>query len=78
MAVHGDRDVLDARHVLPDAPDERAELLGIGVAGRVRDVDDRGAGLDDRLDHAVEERRLGAAGVLGVELDVRRRTSARA
>ncbi len=70
VAVHRDDRVLDAAHVLAETGDERAELLGIGVAGGVGDVDDGRARGDDRLDHAVEVGRHGSGGVLGVELDV--------
>ena len=43
---------------------------GYGVAGRVGDVDDGRAGGDDRLHHPIEVLRVGATGVLGIELDV--------
>jgi hypothetical protein len=53
-----------------DERDALAELVGRGVAHRVGDVDGAGAGLDGGLDGLVEELGLGAARVLGAELDV--------
>ena len=47
-----------------------AEFLGIGIPGRVGNIDDGGAGLDHRLDHAVQKRRFGPSCVLGVKLHV--------
>ena len=70
VRVHRDGDVLDAVHALAQVADARAELPGHVVAGGVRDVHDRGSGLHRRLDDANEEVLLGAASVLGVELDV--------
>ncbi len=70
VAVHRDDGVLDAVHVLPKPGDQRAEAIRVGVAGRVRDVDHRRTRSDDLLDHPVQEHRLGASGILGVELDV--------
>ena len=70
MGVHGDDDVLDADDVVSEALDAFAKVLGQLVARGVRDVHDGGAGLDDGLDHALEEGLVGTAGVLGVELDV--------
>ena len=70
VGVDRDRDVLDADDVVGDALDAATEVLGELVAGGVGDVDDGRARVDDRLDHALEERLVGAAGVLGVELHV--------
>ena len=70
VRVHGDDDVLDADDVVSEALDAAAEVLGQLIAGGVGDVHDGRAGLDDGLDHALEERLVGTAGVLGVELDV--------
>ena len=68
MAGHGD--VLDAADVLHEAMDARAKMLRQRIAGGVGDVDDRGAGLHDGLNDALEELLLGAAGILAIELDV--------
>ena len=70
VRVHGDDDVLDADDVVREALDAATEVLRQLVAGGVRDVHDGGARLDDGLDHALEERLVRTAGVLGVELDV--------
>ena len=50
--------------------DQAAVLLGHGVAGGVGNVDDGGSGIDRGFDHFEQVRRIGAAGVFGVELDV--------
>ena len=68
MDGHGD--VLDAAHVLHEAADAPAKVVGQRIAGGVGDVHDRGARGDDGLYDALEELLLGAAGVLGVEFDV--------
>ena len=70
VGVDRDDDVLDADDVVRQALDAGAEGLGQAVAGGVGDVDHGGAGVDGGLDHADEEVLVGAAGVLGVELDV--------
>jgi hypothetical protein len=70
VAVHGQRDVIDAAHVLAQVPEQLREFVRDRVADRVRDVDGGGAGLDDRLDDLGQELELGARGVLGRELDV--------
>ena len=70
VRVDGDGDVLDAVDALAQVCDARAEVPGHVVARGVRDVDDGGAGTHGRLDDAHEELLVGAAGVLGVELDV--------
>ena len=53
-----------------DAADERAELGRDRVADGVRDVDGRGARLDDGLVDLEQERLLGPRRVLGRELDL--------
>ena len=53
VAVDRDNSAVDIGHVLDDGADECTELVGRGVTGGVRDVDDRGPGGDDRLQHAV-------------------------
>ena len=70
VGVHGDDDVLDADDVVGEALDARPEVLGQLVARGVGNVDDGGARVDGCLDHANQEVLVGAAGVLGVELDV--------
>ena len=55
---------------LDDLAGELAELAGDGVADGVGDVHGRGAGVDDRLVDAQEEVVVGAARVLGAELDL--------
>ena len=70
VGVDRDDDVLDADDVVRQALDAGTEGLGQAVAGGVGDVDHGGAGVDGGLDHADEEVLVGAAGVLGVELDV--------
>ena len=70
VRVHGDDDILDANDVVREPLDAPAEVLGQLVARGVRNVHDGRAGLHHGLDHALEERLVGAARVLGVELDV--------
>ena len=70
VAVRRDDDVLDARHMVAQILDLGAELLRQAVARRVRDVDDRRARLDGRLDHPRQILVLRASGVLRVELHV--------
>jgi len=69
VAVHGDPDAprrAESRH----APDERRELLGGGVAHRVRDVDHGRAGLDGRGHGPEHEAGVRPHRVLARELDV--------
>ena len=70
VAVGRDDHILRARHILSDAADQPAELARQGVARRIRDVQRGRAGLDRHLEHLVEEFGIGAARVLGRELDV--------
>ena len=70
VTVHGDHGLFDVGHVLPDAPDESAELLRRGVAHGVGDVDGRRARLDRGLQHLVEVLDVRARCVHGRELDV--------
>ena len=68
VAVDADRRV--AADEIDDAPDERPELRRDGVADGVGDVDRGGAGLDDGLVDLHQEVEVGAARVLGAELDL--------
>ncbi len=70
VGMDTDRRAANVRDFGPDAVDERAVLFGDSVAGGVGNINHRGAGVDDGFEHFVEERGIGAAGVLGVELDV--------
>ena len=70
VAVNRDDAVFDAGRVLHDAGDERAKLVGRGVADRVRDVERGGPGLDRFAQHQVQKLRLAAPGVFRAELDV--------
>ncbi len=70
MAVHADNGFGDVGHVLADAPNQISELLGHRVAGGIRYVDHRGAGIDHSLEHDEEVGCIGAARVFGVKLDV--------
>ena len=70
MRVDGDRDVLDAPHVVAEALDARTEGSRHLVAGGIGNVHDGRPGLDDGLDDALEETLVGSSGILGVELDV--------
>ena len=70
VGVNRDGDVLDATDVVGKPLDARAKVLGHLIAGGIGDVDDGGAGLDGRLDHALKEALVRAARVLGIELDV--------
>ena len=60
----------NVRNVVANAANQFAVLLGNGVAGGVRNVDDGCARVDDRLQHLEEVQRRGAAGIFGVELNV--------
>ena len=71
VAVDADRRV--RADEVDDPPDERAELGRDRVADGVRDVDRRGAGLDDRLVDLEQEVGVGARGVLGARTRSRRR-----
>ena len=64
VTVHGEPDFVDAAHVLAQVAEQLGELIGHGVADRVRDVDRAGAGLDRGFDHLGQELQLGARGVL--------------
>ena len=64
MTVHTDQGALDVANVLADRRDQRAELVGERVAGRVGDVDHGGAGIDYRLERFEEVLEVGAARVL--------------
>ena len=70
MTVHADDGSMDVGHALHHPMDQPPELLGDREADGIRDIHRRGTRLDDRLDHLVEKRRLGARGVLRGELDV--------
>ena len=70
VAVHGERDLVRALHVLQDAADELLELVRDRVADGVGDVDRRRAGLDHLSQHAVDEFGVGAGGVHRAELHV--------
>ena len=66
----GEDYVVDSRDAGFDQAEDRAVLLGGGVAYGVGDVDGGGAGLDGDGDHLEEELGVGAGAVLGGELDV--------
>ena len=68
VAVDADRRV--AADEVDDPADERPELRRDRVADGVRDVDRRGAGLDDGLVDLEEEVGVGPRRVLGAELDL--------
>ena len=70
MAVDADGRPADVRHLLSNCPNQRAVLLRHGIARGIRNIDDRGSGLDGRLDHFEKIGRIGAAGVFRVELHV--------
>ena len=70
VAVGGDNGLVDVGNVVHEIFDFRAVLLRQAVACRVGNVDHRGAGADNRFDHAGEVFGIGASGVLGVELHV--------
>ena len=70
MTMHRDDGILDAGGVLPNAADQRAELVRRGIAHRIGDVDGAGARSDSLTQHLVEKLGIGAAGVLGRELDI--------
>ncbi len=62
--------LVDVGHGVPDLADQVGELLGVGVAHRVGDVDRGGTGPDRRLDAAEQEVGLGARRVHRTPLDV--------
>ena len=70
VAVDRDHRLVDVGHVVPDLADEVGELLGIGIAHRVRDVDGGGTSLNGALDAAEEEVGLGARGIHAAPLDI--------
>ncbi len=70
VAVHRQRDRLDAAHVAAQVREGLVELLRRRVADGVRHVDRRRAGIDGGLHDLGEEIELRARGVLRRELDV--------
>jgi len=70
VAVHGDRRALDVGDVLTDVGDHHPELVGLGEATRVGDVDGCRARLDDRFQHLAHVRPVRPRGVHRRELDV--------
>jgi hypothetical protein len=72
VAMNADHGLVDVGHTLPQVGDEAVELLGIGVADGVGDVDGLGSGLDHRLDHLRQIGAVAAGRILGAELDVGR------
>ena len=70
MHSNGDRDVLDAADIVGEALDAGTEVIRHVVARRIRNVHDRGAGIDCCLDDADQEVLVGTACILCIELDV--------
>ena len=70
VAMHRDHRLVDVRHTVLDHADEIRELLGIGVADGVRDVDGGGASGDRAFDTTTKEIMLGPRAVLTGPLDV--------
>jgi len=50
VAVHRKRRILDVAHVLADVGDHHPELIGLGEAARVGDIDRRRASVDHRFE----------------------------
>ena len=71
VAVHGEDRPVHVGYARVHGVDHGVELVRRGVADGVGQVDDRGAGVDDRLGHAAEEVEVRAEGVLGAELHFR-------
>lgn len=69
VAVGREDDLVSARGVLHQVLDQSAVLLRHVVANRIGNVQRRRAGLDDLAQDVAEELGVGAAGVLGRELD---------
>ena len=70
VRMHRDLCVLYASHVLHDAANASAVLLGQAESGGVWNVHHRCACVNCRLHHAEQERQIRAAGILCIELDV--------
>ena len=70
MTVYGEDRLVYAIDMLHEVADLLAELTRQTVAGRVRNVDHRGAGFDDGLHNACQILVVGASGILAVELHV--------
>src|SRR5579871_135658 len=64
VAVRADDGFVYVWNVFHDITDQIAVLFGGGIAGRVGDIDDRCARLDDRFDHLAEVLFVGAARIL--------------
>ena len=70
VAMDREDRLVDVGHAVPDLADQVGELLGVGVAHRVGDVDRGGAARDGGLDAAEQEVGLGARRVHGTPLDI--------
>ena len=70
VAVHGEDRLVDVRDPLAQHGDQAGELVGHGIADRVRDVDGAGAGGDRRFDAAAQEVAVAARSVLARPFDV--------
>src|SRR5579862_1408275 len=70
VAVHGDDRLLDVRNFRDQRVNDRAVLVGHGVADGVRNVDGRRAGFDGGFDDFAQKFRLRSAGVFWTEFDV--------
>ena len=70
VAVRAPGHVAAARHLVPQPPEQRAELLRNGVADRIGHVDGHRARLDDFAEDPDQKVDVGARRVLRGELDV--------
>ncbi len=70
MTMAGKDGLIDIGYVVDQPGDLIAVLVGEAIAGRIGDIDDRGACGDHGFDHPGEVFVVGAAGVFGIEFDV--------
>ena len=71
VAMHGQDRPMYVGHARVYGVNHRVKLIRCRVADGVGQVDDGGAGVDDRLGHAAEEVEVRAEGVLGAEFHFR-------
>ncbi len=70
VAVRGNSYVLNSLYMLSNRGDQVGELGGNGVADGVGNIQRCGSCLDDRLQHATQEVRVGAGRILGRKFHV--------
>ena len=70
MAMDGEDRLVRVRNALAQLPDGPAELIRQAVADRVRNIQRRGAGVDNRFENPAQKILFGTPGVLRGKLDI--------